>query len=184
MSSTKENGKVKPTQALCLSAPPSEWVAERQSQGWECLIVLECGRWGSQEVVTSPLFCKLTRLARCQCWPLVFHREIICARGHSLSPGRDLLPNCVARHRKPQLHTFSHLTPAATLGYSTKGERPLWRDLLALFLTREGVGIFFCPFGGNLFWLPLKARTCFSFASASPFLFVCAVFTTVVSWRS
>lgn len=125
-------------------------------------------------MVTSPLFCKLTQLARCQRWPLVFHQDIsVCVCGRGLSPGRDLLPDCVARHRKLQPHTRSHLTPAGALGYSTKGEGPLWRDLLALFSTWKGVGIFPCPSGRNLPWLPLKARTTsFSSASASLFLFV------------
>lgn len=97
----------------------------------------------------------------------------VCVCGHSLSPGRNLLLDCVGRHRKPQLHTLSHLTPGSALGYSMKGEGPLCGDLLVSFLMWEGVGIFPCPSRRNLSWPPLKARTtCFSSSSASPFLFV------------
>lgn len=123
------------------SAQPCEWAVELQSQGRRRLIVLECGRWGSQEVMTSPLLYKLTSLARwCQRWPLVLDQDIVCLClcGHSPRLGRVLLSELCSRHRKPQC------TPAGMFGYYMWGERPAWRDSLALF-HQGGVGIFPCP---------------------------------------
>lgn len=117
---------------LKFSLGPSKWVVELQSQGWECLIVLECGWCGWQEVVTSLLLYKLTRLAhRCQCWPLVPDWDIICLclwPQPLLGQGPVWELHCQAQEAAAP--ALSCLTPPGSLGYSMKGERPKQRDWL------------------------------------------------------
>lgn len=130
-------------------------------------------------MVTSPLLYKLTRLALgASAGPgYLIRTSSVCVTASAWAG--TCYRNCTARHRKLQLTPFL-AKPTGMLGNSMKGERPYFQ---------EGVGIFPCPFGRNLSWLPPEARpTCFSkSASVSQFLLVCAVFTTVLlkefSWE-
>ena len=88
--------------------------------------------------------------------------------------------NCAARHRKPRCIPSLASLPLACLAV-TREERGQRGGIYWHYFTRGGVGIFPCPFRRHRSWPPPNARvTCSSSALVSWFLFVCAVFTTVV----